>query len=840
MAMRRGRVVGVALGLAALIGACGEEEEAANTPPVFVGGEAEYRTRVDTPVSFEVTARDDDGDPVTLAMIQGPEAAQFAAPEALGRFFWAPISSDAAPGGMAHEVIFEARDSRGGRATFRTQVVVEPNDGAPRFVTTNQRVLDLARTAELRAEVRVKDDDSSRVELRLVEPPEGMTLTQLDDKSAEIRWTPTERQIEKKLVWGAQLVADDGASDLVTQQLTVILIAKACGEAAAIQHTPLGEQRGVSDYVVQAAVPGAAGVAPTLFWRRGGDPNETGGFEGVLMEAAGGDTFAGRIPNPLVAEGKYDDIFYFIVGVGGESGDVCTNRAPEAGFYSFTAYPPGDTSCRQDSLEPNDSIAQAPVLDTSRTAGFEGYNLSLCDGDRDLYAVELGEGQGASALIIFNEDDGALRIRALGMDGNSVLAESTDQYRDSASVLFAGMGAGKHYLEVSGDRNAYSLFVVPRDNVDPNCVDTELEPNDTARDSIILDAGLYEGLKLCAGDNDYFAVEVPRGMTLTARARFAQSSGDIDLFLRDTNDQIVARAVSADDNEELVFTNDRPVSTHILQVRDYDDNPKNYSLELILSDGGGDTCVPDFLEPNDTASAARGFPVDALNDSGATMCGDDDFYAFQAQAGDPIEASIRFDGQAIDMDLALLGPDDRVIQVSDGIEGTERVQANATTSGLHAIRVYRYSGDMGTAEYRVSLSVGGASNNPGNNSPAGCRMEDTEPNDAIAFAALLEGDEARGLGACASDTDWWAFLGSDGGDLLVDIIPEDSSGGDPFTDLSVDLLDSEGRMVLDAGTRTNNAISVGVSGTQEDFYLVRVRNLSTSNYHNYRMEFVTF
>jgi len=828
--------------------ACGDDE-AANQPPKFIGVDAEYRTQVDQPVRIEVSATDPEGERVTLTMDKGPEGAQFVAPDALGLFYWAPISSDAEAGGKSHDVIFAAVDARGGRATLKTTIIVEPTDGAPRFVTSNQRVLDLSRNPELVAEVKVKDDDSTRVELTLRDAPDGMELVQLEDKSAELRWTPNEQQVQKKLVWGATLVADDGASPAVEQNLSVILVSKACGESGvAIMHTPLGEQRGIGEYVVDVTIPAAGATdAPTLFWRKGGDPNDSGGFEGVAMASSGGGHYTGTIPNPLLPAGKTDDIYYFVVSVSsGEeaSAEVCTNRAPDKGLYSFTAFPPGDTSCRMDSYEPNDTTAAAPTLEIDQASGFEAYNLSLCDGDRDLYAIELAEGEGASALIVFREDDGVLALKALGTDGSTMLAESNSTVQDEAFLLFAGQGAGKHYLEVTGDRNSYSLFVVVREGIDASCVDTMLEPNDSPTSAIILEAGTYDGLKLCSGDLDYFGVRVPPNNTLRVRARFSQSQGDIDLFLRDDRENVVARAVSATDNEELVFINDTAVSSFTLQARTYDDNPKDYSLELEITEGGADVCSRDFMEPNNTAEEARQFAIEGgLSGFSATMCGDDDFYAFTATAGDPITSQIRFDPNTLDLDMALLGPNMQAIDRSEGIEGTEAVSATAATTGIHWVHVYRYANDQGTGPYTLDLSAGAAANNGGNNANnpnSACRIEAQEPNDAIAVASFIEGDQVDGLGLCADELDWWVLSANAGQDLLIDVIPEGTDGGTPFDAILVELYESDGATLLDTGVQVNQTISVGTSNTRSDIYLLRIQNIDDLHFYNYRIEAIVF
>ncbi|MCP4226006.1 MAG: hypothetical protein GY773_21940, partial [Actinomycetia bacterium] len=247
------------LWLGVLIG-CGTPKEA-NQSPVFSNLPSEAQLQAGDALELTVAASDPDGDTVRLSIEEGPPGAEFIASEQVGRFFWAPLASDASPN--PYEIIFSATDGRGGRTTARILVTVEAADSAPRVVSALRRVLDLGQQQTLNAELVVKDDDSTQVEMYLEDEPTGMELNQFEPKSAELSWTPEPDQINTQSVWTATLVIDDRDSGPVRETISVILIPKGkedectddCGcNPPDIRHKELGDQRGAGDYVVSATI----------------------------------------------------------------------------------------------------------------------------------------------------------------------------------------------------------------------------------------------------------------------------------------------------------------------------------------------------------------------------------------------------------------------------------------------------------------------------------------------------------------------------------------------------------------------------------------------------------
>ena len=140
----------------------------------------------------------------------------------------------------------------------------------------------------------------------------------------------------------------------------------------------------------------------------------------------------------------------------------------------------------------------------------------------------------------------------------------------------------------------------------PACVDDLREENDAPADAGRLGPGAYEDLVVC-GDDDWYAVDVCAGGTLTVVAGFAHAEGDLDLALHDPAGARLAFSASADDDERLTFAaaND---ATVLVRVFGFGGAENAYDLALVVADCAADLCVDDAREDDDgldEAHAAR-------------------------------------------------------------------------------------------------------------------------------------------------------------------------------------------------------------------------------------------
>lgn len=807
----------------------------------IVEAQPEIRAKVGEQIAFNVVAENPDGSrEVNLKMTKGPAGANFLV-SVFGRFSWTPEAKDASAQGTRHDVIFHAEDSKGRQAEYRQAIIVEPSEGETRFTTSNNRVLDLTRATELRANVAVQRPDVSEVTLSLDGEPEGMSIEQTGAKSATLRWQPSDGQVGQKLIWGARVVADAGDGNPVEQNLSVTLVRKACGEGATeIEHTPLAEQRIAGNYGIEATIQNpAGGINATLFWRAGGDPNDSGGFEGVPMESTGGDNYAAVIPNPNAEIGEPLDVYYFIVAFSEADRDNlgCVARAPEVGLNSFAAFAAGDESCREDKFEPNNSFDGATVISeetvgvTLASGQIEAYGLAICDGDRDIYAFQLEENQGVVALITYNGDVGQLHLTAYGPD-EEIITESDDALADESSLLLAAPTSGTYYIEVSGDRNEYRGFLSLRDNVDPSCVDNALEPNESAQSAIVVNPDaeaqvdgwelVLDDLRICPGDKDFFGVNIPAGLTLTVTADFDHDNGDLDLVLTDRDGQRVGGSFLSEDHEEFFYANHSGPGSHTLEVRAIGDNINSpYELGLRLDEIETEECDRDFFEPNDTPQQVQNAVVDGDLDFGARMCGDDDYYAFQVESGQTLTATITFDSQIADLDMEVLDQDLSVRESASTSSGEERIAYEAERTGLHYVRVFRTS-RMGVPDYRISVTVGG-----GQQTGDCADADPNEPNDGSGAAVNYDDAEIEGVGLCAGDADWYVVMPTPNSVIAANIegIPVDD--GDFLNDVRLEIIGADGETVLATGEQFQDSLDAQSDAVlSSEPHYVRVTSIS--------------
>jgi hypothetical protein len=791
--------------LAVCLAGCSDPAED-NRPPELSPVPSEVRVLVGETVDLTVTATDPDGDDITITLETAPEGAEFISPGGLGRFHWSPIVSDAAGGGQAHEVVFVASDGKGGKDSTRVTIEVSASDGAPRFVTGGQTVLDLGQTDTLEVEIAVKDDDSARVSIELAEAPKGMQLRPTGDKSSLLIWTPTDEQIQTKPVWGAILVADDGTSGPVTQELSVILISKSgCDETAGcgcqvprILHDEIPDQRGVEDYHVLATIKDDESEIQraTLFWTDG-DPGDRAAFNAVPMTTESGSDWVAPIPNPLLERGDSTQIFYFVCAQDNDDaeGTACDNLMcePAETSWSFTAYAPGDEGCADDRDEPNNSAAEATFLPEDSV--IEG--LTICPGDEDWFTLELGEDEAVDVLMAHTQINGDLDLEVYASDRETRIDQSATTLNDEIVSVETGV-AGKYYFRVFGQPNSYDLLYFIRDIGDAECTD-EFEPNDTIGAATPLEPGVYDDLRICEGDVDSFSFELVPGDVLTFSVAFAHDDGDLDVNLVDEEGTVLARSITATDNEEIVFREVESVGTYTFQVLGFLDASAEYDLTVSIDFEVGE-CRDDDNEPD--GSIADATHLDPFVEVAAVLCSDDiDVWSFDLSRGQRGRVHILFDGDSTDLDLGLFNADEVELDSSDGVTNTESAAWTARTDMTAYPVVVGYEDDSGP--YTISVEI--------------CENDDSDPNDDLDDADAFEGESLDGRILCLGETDWYLVEVFGGQENTFAIETADAD------EVQVELTDDRGVEVA-RGQRTDGAVEVTLDADAGDLLLLRVQS----------------
>ena len=669
--------------------------------------------RVGTALELFVTAVDPDGDRLSYGIENKPERASFEATPLGGRFLWTPLASDVPPGesSRTYPITFVVDDGRGGRDAETALITVgrgAPGEGAPVFVTPADYVLDLAMTDTLDVAVRVQDEDSPEVALSLEEGPEGAVLTTRDVKSAELVWQPTEAQVAARALYTIRLRADDGDNEPVVQELTVLLKRKQnpdCpGEAPTVAHTPIGDQQNGGPFVVRARLVDPDGVirAGTLFWSRRPNPS-TADFESVPMRRDGSeaDQYAATLPDLGLAAGTSASLTYFICAtddddMGGDACDHVTCFPSGEGRLAFTAT--AGAGCPEDTQEPNDT----PTAARSITSGTPLRALRMCGGNDDWFKLTLGVGDVLDAGITLSTAS-AVELAAYGPDGTTRLATASGGATATDKRLsIRATSAGVHYLRISaaaGQSATYELSATSRPAA--ACDDDTLEPNDTAQAAKVLGLGTRTGLKLCAGNDDWFKIALRAGDGLDISTTFVHAMGDLDLEVyRPDGTTLLGKSDGVMDGESLSFRVVPETGDYFIHVYGYMRAQNSYTLTL-----AGGTCRNDSLEPNDTLASAKVLAT-GVTRSLALCAGDEDWFKVSATAGQRLAVTARFLHRQGDLDLRIFRPDGSNLASSDSLDDDEQIIVpSLPVSGAYLLRIFSSTRAQNAYDLDVSVTA---------------------------------------------------------------------------------------------------------------------------------------
>lgn len=147
------------------------------------------------------------------------------------------------------------------------------------------------------------------------------------------------------------------------------------------------------------------------------------------------------------------------------------------GALTLDAPEPGQSQSG-DRFEPNDDFATAatPERGTYR-------NLSVVDGESDLYRVHLDADQPLVVTASFAHDDGDLDLQLY--DGNRTLVADSTSTTDNERIEFRARASGTYYLRVWGFGGASSTYDLTLSSESP------IQPED--------DGGILDSLPLVLG-----------------------------------------------------------------------------------------------------------------------------------------------------------------------------------------------------------------------------------------------------------------------------------------------------------------------------------------------------
>jgi hypothetical protein len=159
--------------------------------------------------SYQATAVDPDGDPLTFSLVSGP--AGMAVDAKLGLVTWSPQSSDLG----TESVAIQVADGRGGTAVqdYTITTTMAPPNRPPVFTSTP--VVDASVSTPYTYQATATDPDGDPLTFSLASGPPALSI---DPHSGLVTWTPTAAEVGTDDV---TLQVSDGQGGTATQTYTV-------------------------------------------------------------------------------------------------------------------------------------------------------------------------------------------------------------------------------------------------------------------------------------------------------------------------------------------------------------------------------------------------------------------------------------------------------------------------------------------------------------------------------------------------------------------------------------------------------------------------------------------
>ena len=317
----------------------------------------------------------------------------------------------------------------------------------------------------------------------------------------------------------------------------------------------------------------------------------------------------------------------------------------------------------------------------------------------------------------------------------------------------------------------------------PVCINDLLdEPrNDVIATAVTLEPGdtLFDELKVCPGDVDWYRLDATAGSYLTVDARFEHDDGDIELqlFLPDGR-TVLDQSRSVTDNERVELE----VGTDLtLFVKVFLATPTSRPVDyrLIVARDPGDLCMDDDNEPDDGQGQAKQL-IDNVPFEGRLCPADPDWFVIRnVPEATRITARLSFVDNLGDLDLEFYRAGESAPQlVADSLDDNESLTYDASYGGDFFVRVLGKAADTNVYTLRVELEEGQAD---------ACLDDPLEPNNTLGTPTSSSAvvNAISDLTICAGDEDWFAIHLAPGEALTAEI------GFDPEDDLELRLYDAD-------------------------------------------------
>lgn len=334
-----------------------------------------------------------------------------------------------------------------------------------------------------------------------------------------------------------------------------------------------------------------------------------------------------------------------------ECASGCRLDGCEAGSFCDPESRACVSECAADANEPNDAAGEETALafTVGQVASYD--ELTLCDGDVDLYTIVLSETQDVAVLLEAPSSGGNLSAALLDPSGAEVVADA--DARD-LQLTAMSMSAGTWTLRVTHGDNAapatYSVALRVTDRDSDACVADLFEPNNTAAAAAELDleygnTRALDDLTLCEGDVDQFSLEAGVGDTLNLSFDPVPAEGlSVRVLNTDTGSDVFQGSITTAGTESWVLDE----GEHIIVVSPtapVTASGLEYGMRALL-DAGAVQCADDTREDNDVCADA--FNVASPGAADLVLCDDDsaDWYSVFVPANQMVNLEAVYTGRA--------------------------------------------------------------------------------------------------------------------------------------------------------------------------------------------------
>lgn len=228
-----------------------------------------------------------------------------------------------------------------------------------------------------------------------------------------------------------------------------------------------------------------------------------------------------------------------------------------------------------------------------------------------------------------------------------------------------------------------------------------------------IQAGFYDMLSICGGDEDHYTVNIPSGLTLTARIEFDHGQGDLDMRASAVSPMDAVPPTSSlnvRDFEEVVLSCVPTDTQAVIQVFGYEGAQNQYTLSVQIDEQECEEyCQADAYEMpipnNDTLNASF---VDLNQAIEGTICPQDvDIFGYELEAGNRIEIRLEHMSSQSDLAIEILDQSDQRLAFSNALgRDVELLEFTPSVSAEYYVIVYH---PQGTGNVNYTLSVRGGS-----------------------------------------------------------------------------------------------------------------------------------